>query len=160
MISIGLFKKAKHDRVWEILNKQCCNQDCLKSLSYNDVNEVIEKFGLLSSIIEERNYILNYLKDNTTRNELTNVFHLKGKLVCKQAWLVIHGINPNRLNRVWNDYVKCSELYTHGNKGSKKLTQKTSECLAWLNFQVNAIGDQQSDSGKVHLPSCFTKLST
>lgn len=148
MISIGLFKKAKHDRVWEILNKQCCNQDCLKSLSYNDVNEFIEIFGLLSSIIEERNYILNYLKDNTTRNELTNVFHLKGKLVCKQAWLVIHGINPNRLNRVWNDYVKCSELYTHGNKGSKKLTQKTSECLAWLNFLVNAIGNMAGLSSK------------
>jgi hypothetical protein len=51
------------------------------------------------------------------------------------------------------------ELYVHGNSGLKRPTAKTSECIAWLNFLVNAIGDQQPDSGKVHLSSCFTKLA-
>ena len=41
----------------------------------------------------------------------------------------------------------------------KVCSQKKCECLAWLSFLVNSIGDHQPDSGLIHLPSCFTKLS-
>lgn len=87
------------------------------------------------------------------------MYRIKGTPVCKQAWLKVHGIYQRRFERIYDDFKDGSEMYVHGNSGLKQQSTKTSECIAWLTFLVNSIGDQQPDSGKVHLPSCFTKLA-
>ncbi|CAB4044819.1 Hypothetical predicted protein, partial [Paramuricea clavata] len=159
-------KKCKQDKVLEIIEIECCPRACLKCLSYKDISEVRNKFSALATTVLERNYILSYLKDNTSSTSkqirsgtTTTVFQVRGQPVCKEAWILIHGINRRRFDRINHDFKTGSELYVHGNSGLKRPTAKTSECTAWLNFLVNAIGDQQPDSGKVHLPSCFTKLA-
>ncbi|XP_068680383.1 uncharacterized protein [Montipora foliosa] len=48
-------------------------------------------------------------------------------------------------------------MVEHGNKGRKSVMSKTAECIAWLQFFVNCIGDHQPDNGGIHLPSCFSK---
>ena len=45
----------------------------------------------------------------------------------------------------------------HGNKGRKSVLNKTAECIAWLQFFINCVGDHQLDNGGIHLPSCFSK---
>ena len=60
---------------------------------------------------------------------------------------------------IYCDFKDGSEVFVHGNTGSKRPTTKTSDCIAWLKFLVNSISDQQPDSGKVHLPFCFSKLA-
>lgn len=159
----GTNKKNKQV-VLEIIESECCPLDCLKSLPFKDIDSVRREFTSLETIVDERNYILNYLKDNTsiTHNAekgTTTVFRIKGTHVCKQAWIKVHGIKLQRFKTIHCDFKDGSEVYVHGNTGLKRPTTKTSECIAWLRFLVNSIGDQQPDSGKVHLPSCFTKLA-
>ena len=48
-------------------------------------------------------------------------------------------------------------MVEHGNKGRKSVVSKTAECITWLQFFVNCIGDHQPDNGGIHLPSCFSK---
>ena len=146
---------------------KCCKLECFKNITYNDVEKTRKKYLSLQNHIEKRNFILAYVKDHksSSRNSSGTVqgekisFHVKGKTVCKQAWLLVHNINDKRFNAIVRDFINGSELYQHGNTGKVRKSMKTSECSAWLNFFVNAIGDQQPDSGKIHLPSCFTKLS-
>ena len=44
----------------------------------------------------------------------------------------------------------------HGNLGSKKLSKKTKDCIAWLEFFVDCVGQHQPDQSTIHLPSCFS----
>ena len=125
-------------------------------MSYNDVNDVRNNYITFDTKVDERNYILKYLKNNTSESKTT--FHIKGKPVCRKAWILIHGVNSRRFDRIDHDFKTGSEWYTHGNTGLKRPTSKTAECIAWLSFLVNAIGDRQPDSDKIHLPSCFTKV--
>jgi hypothetical protein len=53
---------------------------------------------------------------------------------------------------IYCDFKDRSELSIPGNTELKRPATKTSECIAWLKFLVNSIGDQQPDSGKVQLP--------
>ena len=138
----------------------------MKNITYYDAEEVQEKYRSLQNTVKEKNFILEYLKEHTRsrKNKLGGMdeethFHVKGRTVCKEVWLRIHNMNVKRFNAIANDFKNGSEFYRHGNKGSVKRTVKTSECCAWISFFVNAIGDQQPDSDKIHLPSCFTKLN-
>ena len=125
-------------------------------MSYNDINDVRNNYITFDTEVDERNYILKYLKNNTSESKTT--FHIKGKPVCRKAWILIHGVSSRRFDRIDHDFKTGSEWYTHGNTGLKRPTSKTAECIAWLSFLVNAIGDRQPDSDKIHLLSCFTKV--
>ena len=151
--------------VLAIIESECCPLECLRRLPFKDIEKVRSEFTLLGTIDEERNYILNYLKDNTStpngdkETMNTTVFRIKGTPVCKQAWIKVHGVKLRRFEKIHSDFKDGSEVYVHGNTGLKRPTTKTTECMAWLTFLVNSIGHQQPDSGIVHLPSCFTKLA-
>ncbi|CAB4023645.1 Hypothetical predicted protein [Paramuricea clavata] len=140
--------------------------ECLKSISYKDVEATQSKYLSLSSEVDKRNFILTCLRDHTSCQrkgpgivgEKTN-FLVKGKSVCQKAWLIVHGINPKRFGRIVKGFETGSEFYQHGNKLKLRTAVKTADCSAWISFLVNAIADQQPDTGKIHLPSCFTKLS-
>jgi hypothetical protein len=131
--SIGSPKKHKQDRILEIIKMHCCTHDCLKCLSYKDISEANNKFRSLSSIIEERNYILNFLHDNASSSHgigsavspTACKFQVKGKPVCKQAWVLINDINPKRFNRIWHDFANGAQQYKHGNSGSKRHSTKS-----------------------------------
>ena len=156
-------KKCK-DVIWDIMMKQCCQLECFKNLTYNEMKETRMKFDNLENSLDERNFILSYINDNTSSSKRSpgygkTKYMIKGKIVCKEAWLNTYGVNKRRFDRINLDFRKGTVFYQHGNSGSQKLGVKTSACLAWLKFLVNAIGDQQPDSGKIHLPSCFTKLT-
>ena len=156
-------KKESRQIILGIIESECCTLECLRCLSFKDIEGTKNEFTSIRSMVNERNYILSYLKDNTsTPNGINNyktVFRIKGTPVCKQAWIQVHGINERRFDRIYSDFKTGSKVYVHGNTGLKRRSNKTSQCIAWLTFLVNSIGDQQPDSGKVHLPSCFTKLA-
>ena len=59
-------KRKNKDAVFEIIDSECCPLDCLKRLPFNDIEGVRSEFTSLETIADERNYILNYLKDNTS----------------------------------------------------------------------------------------------
>ena len=122
----------------------------------------------MANVTEERNFILDYVKVHIMSDDLEEellqcskiVFMIKGVQVCETAWLSSHGIAARRFSNIIKEYTeKEVQVYEHGNRRRKRNSQKTSQCLAWINFLANSIGDHQLDSGLIHLPSCFTKLS-
>jgi hypothetical protein len=161
-------ERSTRDVVWEIMMAPCCENECFKSLRYVDIKKSRYRFLSLANITKERNFILDYLKvhlasDDSEQVLLKNnniLFMIKGVSVCKNAWLSTLGISVRRFSTIFKEYTdKGVEIYEHGNKRKKRCSPKTCECLAWLNFLVNSIGDHQPDSALIHLPSCFTKLS-
>ena len=159
MLSISLTGKiSKSDEIWLIMMTPCCAEECFKKLRYVDIKHSRDSFLSLENITEERNFILNYLKVHMASGEVelledNLVFMIKGISVCKDAWLLTHGISVRRMLTIFKEYSnKGVQVYQHGNKRRKRSSPKTCECLAWLNFLVNSIGDHQPDSGLIHLP--------
>lgn len=62
--------KNKQDRVFAIIESGCCSLDCLKRLPFNDIEKVKDDFISIPSIVDERNYILKYLRENTSTSNV------------------------------------------------------------------------------------------
>ena len=103
---------------------------------------------------------LEYLHQHSSSddsNELQTEFYVKGKIVCREAWLLAHNLNKGTFRRIWGKFKDGANVLEHGNKGRKSITSKTADCIAWLQFFVSCVGDHQPDNGGIHLPTCFTK---
>ena len=124
-----------------IIESECCTLECLRCLSFKDIEGNKNEFTSIRSMVNERNYILSYLTNNTsTPNGINNyktVFKIKRTPVCKQAWIQVHGINERRFDRIYSDFKTGSKVYVHGNTGLKRRSNKTSQCIAWLTFLIN-----------------------
>ena len=127
----------------------------MRQLSVEDIRyaEAKKKAG-------KRNYFLEYLHQHSSSddsNELQTEFYVKGKIVCREAWLLAHNLNKETFRRIWGKFKDGANVLEHGNKGRKSITSKTADCIAWLQFFVSCVGDHQPDNGGTHLPTCFTK---
>lgn len=127
----------------------------MRQLSVEDIRyaEAKKKAG-------KRNYFLEYLHQHSSSddsNELQTEFYVKGKIVCREAWLLAHNLNKETFRRIWGKFKDGANVLEHGNKGRKSITSKTADCIAWLQFFVSCVGDHQPDNGGIHLPTCFTK---
>ena len=77
--------------------------------------------------------------------------------MCHEAWLLAHNLSKDRFRRILKKSTDGAIMVEHGNKEKKSVMNKTAECIAWLQFFVNCVGDHQPDNGYIHLPSCFSK---
>lgn len=89
--------------------------------------------------------------------EYDTEFFVKGKRVCREAWLLAHQLNKETFRRIHQKFKDGVLVSEHGNKGRKQVMAKTSDCIAWLQFFINCVGDHQPDKRTIHLPSCFSK---
>lgn len=160
-ISRKMEQRVRSDNeILSLLKSKCCEIDCLQNLSLSDIKTAKEQFNSKSNTIEQNNWILDFIQQHTsTREDGTKdiCFVIRGMRVCREAWRMVHGISMKRLMQIIRDSQNNQRMYTHGNKGKRKSQEKTTDCIAWLKFFVACIGDQQPDSVKIHLPSCFTK---
>ena len=127
----------------------------MRQLSVEDIRyaEAKKKAG-------KRNYFLEYLHQHSSSddsNELQTEFYVKGKIVCREAWLLARNLNKETFRRIWGKFKDGANVLEHGNKGRKSITSKTADCIAWLQFFVSCVGDHQPDNGGINLPTCFTK---
>ena len=82
---------------------------------------------------------------------------MRGKGVYREAWLQAHNLSKDSFRRIMKKFKDGATMVEHGNKGRKYVRCKTAECIAWLQFFVNCVGDHQPDNSGIHLPSCFSK---
>lgn len=159
-------KTTKHselrgdDEIVNLLKRNCCENMCMQNVSPRDIKTAEQMLKSKSKSTEQKNWILDFVLQHTsTQDDGTKNVHFvfKGKQVCREAWRLVHGIPKRRLMSIIRDSKSIRTVYIHGNKGKTKLRDKTTDCIAWLKFFVSCIGDQQPDSEKIHLPSCFTK---
>lgn len=149
----------KEEEILWILSISCCPERCMKKLSIDDMQYAEVQLSETNQT-GRRNFVLEFLHDHTQINdsgEYDTEFFVRGKHVCREAWLLAHQMNKETFRRIhlkFKDGVLVSE---HGNKGRKTVMSKTSDCIAWLQFFINSVGDHQPDKRSIHLPSCFSK---
>ena len=125
---------------------------CLKEFAYTDVVSCETSFKEKSSE-DQRNWILGFLQQHS--QETGTLFVVKGRTICKQAWLKLYDIKKDRMRRIEIDFKSGTRHYTHGNCGNRHASLKTTNCISWLQFFVKAVGDFQPDQKGIHLPSCY-----
>lgn len=106
-----------------------------------------------------RNVILDYLHKHSkpaSAGGTETTYIVGGMMVCKYAWLHAHDIKAETFRRLYMEFEKGVVHIEHGNLGSKKLSKKTKDCIAWLEFFVDCVGQHQPDQSTIHLPSCFS----
>ena len=133
----------------------------MRKLSIEDISSCELHFRNLNQT-EKRNYVIEYLSNHCQpydSGEFITEFFAKGKSICREAWLLIHNVNREWFRRIFNKFKQGSVEVEHGNLGQKKPSQKTTDCIAWLQFFVSCVGQYQPDNKTIHLPSCFTRLS-
>ena len=139
----------------------CCDKRCMRKLSVEDIHST-ELHFCSKDQTEKRNYVLDYLSGHSQvldSGEYATQFKVKMRTVCREAWLLIHSLNMEWFRRVFNKFKEGAVEVEHGNKGQKKPSQKSKDCIAWLQFFVSCVGQYQPDNKTIHLPSCFTRLS-
>ena len=142
-------------------NVNCCSNKCFTKLSIEEIKYCEESLKSQKQTYR-RNAILDYLhkhSKNTGSEETEIKFIVGGREVCKHAWLLAHDIAPETFRRIYTEFQKGTMKMEHGNLGSKKLSKKTKECIAWLEFFISCVGQYQPDKTTIHLPSCFTIYS-
>ena len=108
---------------------------------------------------DKRNFVLDYLHAHTDVNcdgDLVTTFLVKGKPICKDAWLIIYDLKKDTFNRLSTQFKEGVVQVEHGHTGTKWTTQKTKDYIAWLEFFVGCVGQHQPDKKSIHLPSCFS----
>ena len=104
--------------------------------------------------------MLEFLQDHSQisdSGEYETEFVVRGKNECREAWLLAHNMSKETFRRLHHKFKDGVIVSEHGNKGSKSIRPKTLECIAWLQFFVNSVGDHQPDRECIHLPSCFSR---
>lgn len=108
----------------------------------------------------KRNFVLEFLLDHSQINdsgEYETEFFVRGKSICREAWLLAYNINKETFRRIHHKFKDGVVVFEHRNKGKNTVMPKTAECIAWLQFFISSVGDHQPDKGCIHLPSCFSR---
>ncbi|XP_074628853.1 uncharacterized protein LOC141886566 isoform X1 [Acropora palmata] len=143
-----------------ILNLNCCQKRCMRKLSFDDIRHAEVQFNERQQT-GKRNLVLEFLHNHSQINdsgEYETEFFVRGKSVCREAWLLAHNMNKETFRRILNKFKDGVLVLEHGNKGKGTVMPKTAECISWLQFFVNSIGDHQPNKGCIHLPSCFGRI--
>ena len=94
----------------------------MRQLSVEDIRyaEAKKKAG-------KRNYFLEYLHQHSSSddsNELQTEFYVKGKIVCREAWLLAHNLNKETFRRIWGKFKDGANVWSMGIKeGSQSLAR-------------------------------------
>ena len=76
--------------------------------------------------------------------------------ICSRALKVIYGLTNHTFKQMSN-HAREGTIPVHGNLASKRRSNGTIEASRWLLSFVNDVGEQQPDSGFIHLPSYLDK---
>ena len=111
---------------------------------------------------EKRIYILEFLSENSSMGDLGQYqteFKVQGRTICRESSLLLHSIKKEWYGRHFNRFKEGLVALEHGNTGQKKPSQRSKDCIAWLQFFISCVGQYQPYNRTIHLPSCFTRLS-
>ena len=144
--------------ILKLLSVTGCSQQCLRKLSIEDISYCKNTFKSKEQMAR-RNKVLQYLHKHSKQVDnggYNTEFIAARKIGCKEAWLRIHDFNHKTFRRIYKEFTRGTLLLEHGNAAFKRPTSKMKDCIAWLQFIVNCVGQHQPDQSVTHLPSCFS----
>ena len=148
--------------IGQILTSSCCPKECLAYLSVKDVTNLRERF-LGRSQTEQRQWLLDRLLDcsrgsgTASGSGKESKYLVAGREVCLLAWCRVLGISCRRVQRLMPSVQRCECIVEHGNKGRRRVCDRTEDARAWMERYFHLIGDKMPHNGQVHLPSWDTQ---
>lgn len=117
----------------------------------------------MDQTLQRCNYVLGYLSNHSQvddSGDYVTEFMVKGKLVFREAWLLIHSSHKEWFRRLFSKFREGAVEVEHGNKGAKKPSQRTADCIAWLHLFVSCVGQYQPDNTSAFMLHETEYLST
>ncbi|XP_070553722.1 uncharacterized protein [Ptychodera flava] len=150
-------------RPTDVLQMPCCGDRCMETLSLNDITESEQAFKMSLNEIEQGHYILrqitqhSYTYHGKTRSKLIMNLVIHGRRVCEVAWCNVHDISHRRFTKYANQVKLGVTNISHGNRGKKRMQEKTSRAISWMRFHFERIGDFMPHKNIVRLPTFMKK---
>lgn len=152
--------RTDEDILWLISTSTgCCERKCFRKLAIEDIKYCERSMKRLKQT-DRRNLILDYLHISTASLQVLE--ELKQHILWEeQGFASMHGSMPMTSKRKhFEDFTwSLRRELCISNMGIweiKKLSKKTKDCIAWLEFFVDCVGQHQPDQSTIHLPSCFS----
>lgn len=127
---------------------------CIHHLSASDIWLTFKRFSHLGSY-QQRQWVLDHLHNNTSRDDTETLFFVCGKNVCLPLWLAVLDLSKSR-------YYEVRQSFLNGALFVERLTSpmthqpKSCEAIAWMQNYFSQIGDYMPDRMVLHLPSFLT----
>lgn len=141
-----------------ILKQQCCQKQCLRSLSVNEVQQCQDEFNSLTEC-SQRNFIIDQVQRNFQICSKFNSFNLtvSGYSICRNAWCLIHNVTKGRFDSCLTLVRKGYKSISHGNKGKTHPMEKSTEATGWMDHFFHTIGDYMPHKSVINLPPTWDR---
>ena len=120
----------------ELLTAPCCAQECLKHMTFAELEEVKTKFSY-KTINEQNQYLLDSI--------ITRGSHIRaamqGKALCTKSLCCVLGVSPKRIRRM-NQLAAKGVVSVSKVPRRRSKSLKYSEVIAWMHEYFNSIGDR------------------
>ena len=123
-------------------------------LSLTDIWTARQRFDHLGAF-QQRQWVLNYLHSNCSKETKEVVFLLSGKSVCFPVWLAALGLSKSRYYEVRKEFAS-GILFIERVTSPKSRLPKSYDAVAWMRRYFNQVGDHMPDRMAIHLPSFLT----
>ena len=140
--------------VANIVTSECCDNKCLSHLTVHLVATTREKVNSLSQNAR-RQWIVDKIADNSSINDgnFVTQFNVGGSKVCRTAFQIVYSIPPKSLSRAITFVRNGERVVEHGNKGTKKPSEKVLNAMSWMSQYFKLVGDKMPNNEQTHLPS-------
>ena len=150
-------KGGSFDHCTRVMSLYGCGDKCAQSvhhLTEADVWTTYNRFTSLSNH-RQRQWVLDFLHSNTSKDSMETAFFIAGKRVCLVVWLAALGLSKSRyydVRKLFNSGV----LFLERLASPKTHQPKSLDAIAWMHNYFNTVGDHMPDRMAVHLPSFLT----
>jgi len=153
-------KKPQNRRTTHKLHKhiaqKCCEEKCLHNFSQNEVLQLRKDLYLKS--FDECNQLLIALFNSASKdNHGKWIFTVKMKQICSKAFKEIYALTKYKFKSI-SRHAREHTLPVHGNVANNRSSEFTKQAIDWIQTFIVGIGEEQPDSGFIHLPSYLDKL--
>ncbi len=120
-------------KLWKV-QVDCCKKKCKENLLQKDILNLNEIMKLRTQYQnknekEKRQFVLNYVT-HSRQTFKTTLYHHKGHMMCKQAWMDLHGISDRKLRGAMNTYKSGGLIAAvHGNTARISRKEETIKAL-------------------------------
>ena len=137
-----------------------CNERCAEGvhhLSECDVWLTYQRFNHLGCH-QQRQWVLDYLHNNTSKADLETIFFVCGKHVCVAVWLSVLSLSKSRFYEVRQSFLDGA-LFVERLASPTTHQRKSCEAIAWMQHYFDQVGDHMPDRMAIHLPSFLTNAA-
>lgn len=119
-----------------------CNERCaaiFHHLSESDVWLTSQRFSHLGCY-QQRQWVLDYLHNNTSKADRETFFFVCGKNVCLPIWLSVLDLSKSRFYEIRQSFLDGA-LFVERLTSPTTHQPKSCEAIAWMRHYFSQVGD-------------------